>query len=107
MTDEPKGTTLTGLDEEILLSGSRISVAQNGKSVNLTRKIAITQALDKHSGTTKEDKLKAYELARESESANGQILLNHEEAAMIKAAIEANWGQPGIYVPLCRWLEGA
>ena len=106
MTEEPKGTVLTEIDLELHLSGIPVNVQSSGKATHLTRKIAIIQALETHSETEKGDKFKAFDLGMRFDSANGSIAVDADEAVMIKSAIEKAWPQPGIYVPLCRWLEG-
>lgn len=108
MNEEPKGTMLVDIDKELSLrGGTPVSVLSSEKSVNLTRKIAIVQALEAHSATQKGDKFKAFDLGMRFESANGKISITAEESVMVKSAIEKAWPQPGLYVPLCRWLEGA
>ena len=108
MSEEPKGTTLENLDELVCLNeGTPINVKSSGKQVQLTRKIAIAQALETYSDTAKGDKFKAYDLGKIFSKANGTVAINSEEAEMIKSALFLAWPQPGIYVPMCRWLEGA
>lgn len=106
MTEEPKGTTLEDIDEQVLQSGTPINVVNGGKQVKLTRKIAIIQALESHSSAEKGDKFKAFDLGMRFFKANGQVAIDSDESTMIKSALEEAWPQPGIYVPLCRWLEG-
>ena len=108
MTNEPKGITLTNLDELLCLNnGTPITILSGKKPTELTRKLAIVQALETHSETEKGEKFKAFDLGMRFESANGQSMaIDAEEAVMIKSAIEKAWPQPGVYVPLCRWLEG-
>lgn len=106
MTEEPKGITLKDLDEKICLQGGTpIHTISGGKEVDATRKLVIIQALESHKGAG--DKFKAFDLGMRFESANGRISISSDESVMIKAAIEEAYAQPGIYVPLCRWLEGA
>lgn len=108
MTEEPKGIALTDIDEEICLrGGTPVNVLSGKKEVKLTRKIAVIQALESHSATEKGDKFKAFDLGMRFDSANGKISISADESVMVKVAIEKAWPQPGIYVPLCRWLEGA
>lgn len=107
MTDEPKGITLTDLDEEVCLQKGTPKVESSGKLVKLTRRIAIVHALESHSDTKKGDKFKAFDLGMRFQSANGDIAIDIDEASMLKLAIESGWPQPGVFVPLCRWLEGA
>ena len=106
MTEEPKGTTLKDIDDEVCLQeGTPVNVLSAGKPVHLTRRIAIVQSLESHSETA--DKFKAFDLGSRFASANGDISIDSSESEMIKVAIEKQWPQPGIYVPMCRWLEGA
>ncbi len=108
MSKEPKGTKLIDLDEELCLQGGTpINTLVAKKSVPLTRKLAIIQALSSHADTEKGDKFKAFDLGMRFESANGEVSIDSKESEMIKSAIEKAWPQPGIYVPICRWLEGA
>ena len=105
MTEEPKGTTLTDFNEELCLQqGTPINVLRAGKPVHLTRRLAVMQALESPKQTT--DKFKAFDLGMRFMSANGEVSIDSGESEIIKAAIEEEWPQPGIYVPLCRWLEG-
>lgn len=104
MPDEPKGTTLKDLDEQICLAGMPVSTKSGKKQTILTRRIAIVQALETHSET--EDKFKAFDLGMQFNSANGELSIDSKESEMIKSALEKAWPQPGVYVPLCRWLEG-
>ncbi len=107
MTNEPKGIALKDLDTELRMSdGMPSHVVFGNKKVNLTRKIAIVQALEVYSDTAIGDKFKAYDLGTRFGLANGKISINIDEAGMIKSSIEKAWPQPGVYVPLCRWLEG-
>lgn len=107
MTEEPKGITLTDLDEELhLRAGTPVEVLQGGKKAKLTRRLAIIQSLESHSETQKGEKFVAFDLGMRFQSANGDISITADEAVMVKAAIEKGWPQPGIYVPICRWLEG-
>lgn len=108
MPDEPKGTTLTDIDEHVCLNtGTPVNVVSGGKQVQLTRKIAICQALETYSDAAKGDKFHAFDLGMRFSAANSTIAIDSSESEMIKSAIEKAWPQPGIYVPLCRWLEGA
>lgn len=107
MPDEPKGTALKDIDERIcLLGGTPMTVIWDRKKVELTRKLAIIHALETHAETKKGEKFKAFDLGMRFETANGELSIDSSEAEMIKKAIENAWGQPGVYVPLCRWLEG-
>lgn len=107
MPDEPKGTTLKDIDEEMCLNhGTSMSVISAGKQVQLTRKLAIVQALETYSDAAKGDKFKAFDLGMRFDAANGELKISSEESEMVKSALEKAWPQPGIYVPLCRWLEG-
>ncbi len=106
MPDEPKGTTLTDIDEHVCLNtGTPVNVVSGGKQIQLTRKIAIVQALETHSETA--DKFKAFDLGMRFSTSNSTIAIDSCESEMIKSAIIKAWPQPGICVPLCRWLEGA
>lgn len=104
-TDEPKGTVLTDIDELVCLrSGTPIDTISGGKPAPLTRKIAIVQALETHEDAG--DKFKTFDLGIRFSKANGSLAIDADESVLIKAALEKAWPQPGIYVPLCRWLEG-
>lgn len=105
-TEEPKGTTLEDINEEISMNTGPITTVSGGEKVPLTRRLAIVQALATHSDTKGEDKFKVFDLGMRFEKANGQVLIDSKESELIKAALEEAWPQPGIYVPLCRWLEG-
>lgn len=107
MSNEPKGITLTDIDEELCLNGTPVDVVSGGKQKHLTRKIAIIQALENHSEIEKGEKFKAFDLGMRFSSANGSLAISAEDAVMIKSAAEKAWPQPGLYVPLCRWIEGA
>lgn len=98
---------LTDIDELVSLKGGTpVKVLSGGEPVNLTRRLAIIHALEDYSDTSKGDKFKAFDLGMGFESASKEISINSEESVMIQAAVEKAWPQPGIYVPLCRWLEG-
>lgn len=107
MAEEPKGTTLTGLDEIVCMQGGTpVSTLHTGKQVTLTRRLAVARSLETHSDTERGDKFKAFDLGMRFESANGQIAIDASESVMIQNAVEKEFPQPGIYVPMCRWLEG-
>lgn len=106
--EEPKGTTLKNVDAFVIMpSGTTINTISAGRKVKLTRKMAIVQALESYSDAQKNDKFKAFDVGIRFEKANGQVSIDSVECTMIKLALEKAWPQPGIYVPLCRWLEGA
>lgn len=108
MSDEPKGTTLENLEEHVCLNeGTPVNVLSGGNQVKLTRKIAIIQALESYSDAAKGDKFKAFDLGMRFSTANGTVEIDSEESELVKSALEKAWPQPGIFVPLCRWLEGA
>jgi len=107
MKEEPKGTTLEGLDEELRLPTGPINTTWGGEQVNLTRKIAISVALSTYVDAKKADKFIAFDIGVRLHNANGTVAISGDESTLIKLALEAAWPQPGIYVPLCRWLEGA
>lgn len=108
MTEEPKGIALKDLDEVIYMQeGTAVSTVSGGKNVELTRKLAVVHALGNYADAVKDDKFKAYDLGMRFTSANGEVSVDADESVMIKLAVEIQWPKPGIYVPLCRWLEGA
>ncbi len=107
MGTEPKGTLLKDIDEELSLKGGTpVTVLQNEKPTRLTRKLAISQALESYTEAKKADKFTAFDLGMRFQSANGEVSISDKESVLIQAALESQWPQPGIYVPLCRWLEG-
>lgn len=96
---------LEGLDEHICLrGGTPVSTIRGGETVVMDRRLAVVQALECYKEA--EDKFKVFDLGMRFEKANGSVDVNDEEAALIQKALDAEWPQPGIYVPLCRWLEG-
>lgn len=97
---------LKDLDAKLSLSTGPINTASGGKPVILTRKIAIIQALEGYSGAETGDKFKVFDLGIRFEHANGQISITPKESELIQAAVMEGWDQPGISVPLSRWLEG-
>ena len=103
---EPKGITLKGLDEHLSLVETPVFTKRGGKEVPLTRKLAVTQALETHSDAKKEDKFLIFDLGLRFRNANGSVEISAEESVLIKSALEPAWPQPGLLVPLCRWLEG-
>lgn len=107
MTEETEMIELKNLDAELSLSTGPISTASGGKQVILTRKIAVIQALEGYSGAETGDKFKVFDLGIRFEHANGQISITTKESELVRAAVMAGWDQPGLSVPLSRWLEGA
>ena len=101
---EIEDVTLEGLDEEICLrGGTPVSTIRGGETVVMTRRLAVVQALESHKGA--EDKFKVFDLGMRFEKANGSIVLNDKEVVMAQKAVDSAWPQPGIVVPLARWLE--
>lgn len=106
--EAPKETALKDVDEIISMpSGAAINTLSAGEKVKLTRKIAIVLALEEYSDAERGDKFKVFDLGIRFSKANGRVLITPDECDLIELAIEKSWPQPGIYVPLCRWLEGA
>lgn len=98
---------LTGIDELVTLKGGTpVKVLSGGEPVNLTRRLAIIHALEDYSDTSKGNKFRAFDLGMRFELDDEEISIDSEESVMIQAALEKAWPQPGIYVPLCTWLEG-
>lgn len=100
-------SVLKDIDEVMCLQGGTpLKTGSGAKPVDLTRRLAIIQALETYSDAAKGDKFKAFDLGMRFESANGELSIDSKESVMIQAALEKAWPQPGIYVPMCRWLEG-
>ncbi len=103
--EAPAQTTLKELDKVLTLSTGPVGTVSGGKQVALTRKIAVIQALENHSKAEKGDKFKVVDLGIMFEKANGQISVNEKQLELIRAAVTESWEQPGICVPLRRWLK--
>lgn len=107
MTEEPKGITLEGLDENLVtISGEPINTVLDGKPVPLTRKTALVAALETYEDSGKKDKFAIYDLGLRVYAAKDSVKIDSKESQLAQSAVEKAWPQPGTYTQLCRWLEG-
>ena len=104
--EKPKGIELKDLDEVLSLAGNPVLTLRCKKEVPLTRKLAVVNAVETYSEAEKDDKFVLFDLGLRFYNAGDSVKIDAKESVLIQAAIEVAWPQPGIYVPLCMWLEG-